>query len=364
MNSRNNSQPNGINYNSINNNEYEISKRFSHIYVEREIMNLDKTVQILSHFPDSHIIEIEHYKDVFNRRGQSFTVQHNSQALILASKKGKLVYEGAPVCQSFGNEYFYYTSCVMNCLYDCEYCYLKGMYPTGNMVIFVNIEDIFKEIEEILKMHSAYICVSYDTDLLAIEGITGFVKEWIDFVAKHSNLTIELRTKCGRTDIYSDKYLENLCDNYSDIKDRVVFAYTMSPQYIIDNYEHYTASLSERVKAVTEGIKNGFAVRLCFDPMIYCKDWRIHYQNMLDYIAENVEFSKIKDVSVGSFRISQDYLKNMRRQLKNSAVVWYPYELDNGYCHYPKELLKECEEFMTGKLGEYIEKDRIFRWEN
>ena len=28
--------------------------------------------------------------------------------------------EGAPVCQSFGNENFYYCSCMMNCIFDCE----------------------------------------------------------------------------------------------------------------------------------------------------------------------------------------------------------------------------------------------------
>lgn len=103
-------------------------------------------------------------------------LQHGSKALIIARKDGQLLYEGAEVCQSFGNEYFYYTSCVMNCIYDCEYCYLKGMYPSGNLVIFINIEDIFAELETLLAKHPVYLCVSYDTDLLALENIAGFVK--------------------------------------------------------------------------------------------------------------------------------------------------------------------------------------------
>mgnify|MGYP006970641936 FL=1 len=35
---------------------------------------------------------------------------------------------------------------MMNCIYDCSYCYLKGMYPSGHMVLFVNIEDTWKNL--------------------------------------------------------------------------------------------------------------------------------------------------------------------------------------------------------------------------
>lgn len=116
---------------------------FSHIYVEEEIAEHPRVKQILACFMKAEIVYIRHYKDVFCRRRQDYEEQHHAQNLILAKKTGSLIYQGAPVCQNFGNTYFYYTSCMMNCIYDCEYCYLKGMYPSANIVIFVNIEDIF-----------------------------------------------------------------------------------------------------------------------------------------------------------------------------------------------------------------------------
>lgn len=152
------------------------STMFSHIYVEAAVRNHPRTQRILQQFLKAQVISITHYKDVFCRKGQQVHLQHGSKALIIARKDGQLLYEGAEVCQSFGNEYFYYTSCVMNCIYDCEYCYLKGMYPSGNLVIFINIEDIFAELETLLAKHPVYLCVSYDTDLLALENIAGFVK--------------------------------------------------------------------------------------------------------------------------------------------------------------------------------------------
>ena len=69
------------------------------------------------------------------------------------------------------------------------------MYPSGNLVIFVNIEDFLNEIENRLKQHSIYLCVSYDTDMLALEPITQYAKILSEFTEKQPSLCIEIRTK-------------------------------------------------------------------------------------------------------------------------------------------------------------------------
>ncbi len=323
---------------------------FSHIYVEKNVMDNPRTLGILKHFPNAEVIEIEHYKDVFCRTQQNVERQKKTQALIIARKQGNLVYEGAKVCQSFGNEYFYYTSCIMNCIYDCDYCYLKGMYPSGNIVIFVNIDDIFAHIEKLLEMHPVYLCVSYDTDMCAFESITGFVKEWMEFCASHNNLTIEIRTKCGRKDLY-DFYENN---------ERIIFAYTLSPDEIVSSYERKTSSLNERLEAIVYGISKGFRVRLCFDPMIYCKDFRQVYKNMVDSIVEKIDMSRIQDVSIGSFRISKEYMKKMRKMSPYSAVAQFPYENIGGVYQYPESIQTTMKEYMIELLSGHIDRDRIF----
>ena len=328
---------------------------FSHIYVEKRAKEFSRTKKILKQFPQSRVIEIDHYKDVFCRRGQNPQLQVNGKALILAVKEGQLVYEGANVCQSFGNEYFYYTSCVMNCLYDCEYCYLKGMYPSGHMVVFVNLEDIFAEIEKILEQHSAYICISYDTDLMPLENLTGFIKSWIDFANKYEELKIEIRTKCGRTDIWEKM------SNVSKMKN-IIFAFTISPEIIAKSCEHGASSMESRLTAAALALEKGCSVRLCFDPMIYCQNWREHYDAMMTMVEEKIDLTKLVDVSVGSFRISQDYLKRMRRNALTSQIVQFPYQNINGVYQYPKEILEEMEQYMTERLMQHLLEDKIFRW--
>lgn len=325
---------------------------FSHIYVEKAVLNHFRTQEILKKFSSAKVIEINHYKDVFCRSRQSYSLQNRSLNLILAAKQGTLLYEGAPVCQSFGNKNFYYTSCVMNCVFDCEYCYLKGMYPSANIVIFVNLEDFFEKVEQMLKLHPLYLCVSYDTDLLALEQFTGYVREWSIFAQKHENLKIEVRTKC------SNKTFIRTTSPVSG----VIYAFTLSPQAVIEACERHTPSLQQRLSCVAEMVREGFPVRLCFDPMIYVPEWRRHYAQMLEQVYDIIDMEKIVDVSVGTFRISQDYLKKMRKQEPDSAVVWFPFQNENGFYHYPNDLLEQMEGFLIERLEKKISKEKIFRW--
>lgn len=325
---------------------------FSHIYVEKSIVNHRRVKEILAKFPSASVIEIGHYKDIFCRSRQSRTLQYRSRKLILAAKQGMLLYRGAPVCQSFGNEHFYYTSCVMNCIYNCRYCYLKGMYPSANIVVFVNLEDIFSEVEKVLERHSLYLCVSYDTDLPALEQTLGYVEEWRRFAGKHPDLKLEIRTKCGNPSVF--RKAEPLSN--------VIYAFTLSPQAVITRYEQGTSSLKQRLCCADMLIRAGSPVRLSFDPMIYLPGWEAYYEEMLEQVYSGIEPEKVLDVSVGSFRISQEYLKNMRKQEPDSAVVWFPFQREEGYCHYPDELMEQMEGFLVKQLEKRIPGEKIFRW--
>ncbi len=326
---------------------------FSHIYIEKEVQNHPVTQRITARFPGAVLVEIDHYKDVFNRSRQNYRIQKQSQALILARKQNNLIYEGAPVCQSFGNQHFYYTSSVMNCIYDCEYCYLQGMYPSAHLVVFVNTEDIFEEVEQLLSRHPVYLCVSYDTDLLALEQVLGLVREWIAFASSHQELTLEIRTKSAGQYLFEElKPLPN-----------VIFAWTLSPRRVVEGFEHHTPSLHSRLAAARAAADKGHRVRLCFDPLIYFKGWEEAYQTMLTEVFDKINPVQVMDVSLGVFRISQNYLKRMRNQAVNSQLAHFPYVNDNGVYHYGKELTNQLISFLLERMKEHIPREKIFLWE-
>lgn len=142
----------------------------------------------------------------------------------------------------------------------------------------------------------------------------------------------------------------------------VIYAYTISPQAVIDAFEHHTASLSDRLFCAAALMRAGCPVRLCFDPMIYLPGWKTHYSEMMNQVYRSIAVDQLLDVSIGTFRISQDYLKNMRKQAKDSAVIWFPFQKEDGYCHYPAPLMEEMESFLTAQIAEKIDREKIFRW--
>ncbi|MBP5493329.1 MAG: radical SAM protein [Clostridiales bacterium] len=323
---------------------------FSHIYVEHAVADHPLTKTILKRFSKSVVIPIEHYKDVFNRSRQNFGEQKKSQSLILARRSGPSVYKGAPVCQDFGYDHFYYASSIMNCIFDCEYCFLKGMYGSGNIVVFVDLEKAFAEVEELLSKHPVYLCVSYDTDLIALESLTGFASRWAAFALAHENLTIEIRTKSFRKDIY---------DTITPCE-RVIFAYTLSPDEIIQKHEKKTATLSERLSAASYAMEKGFPVRLCFDPLIYCRNWKDAYSSMLFEVKDRIDTGRLKDISVGSFRIPSDYMKKLRKDFPGSSICQFPYENRGGVFQYPKNLQNEMEKTLVTMLQSLVSKEKIY----
>lgn len=326
---------------------------FSTIYIEKGLEKHPLVQEITSRFPTSNQILISHYKDVFNRSHQNSTLQKEAPALILAAKHGTLLYPGAAVCQSFGNTHFYYTSCSMNCPYDCEYCYLQGMYPSSHLVLFVNVEDYFAELTELLQTHPVYLCASYDTDLLALSHLSHLAVKWSHFVQEQSDLIVELRTKSANV-----AALRTLA-----VSERLILAWTLSPDCVIENWEHKTPSLTARLKAARLAKELGFSVRLCFDPLLYFPNYKEAYEMMFAQVFTYFKPEELYDVSIGVFRCSKDFIKLMRKNRPTSALLQYPYENEKGVYHYGAEHSKELLLTINEMLLSYgVPEEKIFLW--
>ena len=335
---------------------------FSHIYIEETLLRDRECLRVLERFPKAVYIPIRHYKDVFNRKKQNRSLQEKSRKLILARKEGQRIYKGAPVCQDFSEAHFYYSSLLMNCPFHCTYCYLQGMYPSANLVLFLNLNDYFTDCRALLsEKGSLYLCISYDTDLIAMEEVYPYVERFLFFLEEEKKLLIEVRTKAGGEGFF--RRIETLSVP-EDVKRRMIFAFTLSPVEIVEEAEQGSAGLMGRIVAVKRAIEEGFRVRLCFDPMIYHADWKNIYRRFLDLVFREIPLEKVYDISVGSFRISESYLKAMERACPDSPHTFFPYENTNGFYHYPKVLLEEMEGFLLSRIEKQFPKERIFRWKD
>lgn len=331
----------------------KILRPFQRIYIERGVLQHPTTQNLIRRFPHAHITFIDHYKDVFNRSGQDLHAQETEPALILAANHGTLFYPGAPVCQDFGETHFWYTSCIMNCLYGCDYCYLQGMYPCRNIVVFVNLEDYFKQLDILLEQHPIYLCCSYDSDLTGFCGLLPHAEAFCNYALTHPELRLELRTKSAAL-----PFIRRL-----PAAKNIIIAFTLSPQEIIDRYEHFTPSLRARLNTAKEAARRGFSLRLCFDPILDVPNAPELYTALIDKTFSILQPEEITDISLGVFRLSKEYLKQLKKSKPFCALSHYPYEQTDGVCHYPP---KRCDALLeTVKAALYrhhIPEEKLFVW--
>ena len=149
------------------------------IYIEKKIKNHPRTNFILSKFKKARCIEIDRYGEIFNKRNQNFRIQKFSPDLILAHKESGLVLP-APDGFGIGNSKNFYFSHMYNCIYDCRYCFLQGMYSSANYVIFINFEDFVKKNDKFKKILCDHISIneissSYDPEL-SKKNVGKFIK--------------------------------------------------------------------------------------------------------------------------------------------------------------------------------------------
>lgn len=327
------------------------NETFSHIYIEKDALNYSLTNEVISKLNKSKIIYIDNYNEIFSRKNQNPFLQKLSPSLILAVKKGDFIYKGSNLCHNFEQQDFYYTNFIVNCLYDCDYCYLKGMNFSSHILFFVNLSDYFNELRRlIVEKGKLYLSISYDSDILLFDGIYPFLKEWIKFAKENPLITIEIRTK---TSNYK-KFL-----NYSPI-DNLIITWSISPQEVISKYEKNTPSLERRLIAISQLLKKGWKINLALDPILYIgENWSDKYKEFINSITENINIKEINAITLGVFRIPADYLKRFKKFFE-SSISFFPYQTINGVSTYPEELKNEMIKFVYSELKNIFDKTNIY----
>lgn len=141
----------------------------SALYMEEAVRNHPRTRRLQARFPGVPHIVCERYGEIFNKSGQDFRLQKRAPALILAEKQGAHVLP-TPPGYGIGGRANYYFSHILNCLYDCRYCFLQGLYQSAHYVFFLNFEDSQSEIDRLLAAHPEENSITFFPDTMAIRS--------------------------------------------------------------------------------------------------------------------------------------------------------------------------------------------------
>lgn len=324
------------------------------IYIEEGIEGLSKSDEIISRFPKATVIPCKHYKEIFNPSGQSFRLQKKKPALILARQTGKLVHP-IPPTYGVGGKHNFYFSHLLNCLYDCRYCFLQGMYPSAHYLLFVNFEDFEKEITRAAQSSTdpSWFFSGYDCDSLALESVTGFVAHFLPFFSTLPNAWLELRTKSVNTQV-----LEKI-----DPQPRTVVAFSFTPDQVSKQVEHGVPSVRARIQAMHTLAKRGWPVGLRIDPLLDCQDFENRYCQLFEDIFAQVPEHAIHSVSVGAFRMPSGFYKKIEKQYPEEALFAGGFQAENGYTGYLRETESRLKQTCLRLLEKWIDPEKVFTCE-
>lgn len=325
------------------------------IYIEETVRDHGTTERILADYPKAEVISIGRYNEVFNRTNQNFRLQKIRPSLILAKKKGELVLP-TPENYSIGSKKNYYFSHMLNCLYDCRYCFLQGMYRSANYVFFINDEDFKESISQVLNREKAtveepiYFFSGYDCDSLAMDRLTHFTETYLPFFRNHGEAVLELRTKSVNTrPLLSLDPLEN-----------VVVAFTMSPDGLAKAVEHKAPPTQQRIKAALKLAESGWKIGLRLDPIIYHENWEKEYAGLFQKLAKQLPPESIHSVTMGPMRFPKEMFQKIQSLYPRDPLISGPLSLQGKSISYSSDLEEKMHYHCHEILRELFDEQKLF----
>lgn len=328
---------------------------FEFIYIEREIFNHPQTQAICKRFSNITTIICERYGEIFNRHGQNFRLQKQRPSLILARKFDHFVLP-TPDGYGIGGTRNFYFSHMLNCIYDCRYCFLQGMYNSAHYVVFVNFEDFNQAIEAKIAedpKSETYFFSGYDCDSLALEPLTHFVENILPTFQRYPQAYLELRTKSINTNFLLKHSPQPNC----------IVAFSLTPKIISENLEHKTPPLARRLKALQDLQNKGWPVGLRFDPLIYCDQYQEHYRTFFHEVFQTVDANRIHSVSLGPFRLPKGIYKKMISLYPDEKLFAYALEERGSMVSYQSHIEQEMKNYCQQEILRFIPSKSLFTCE-
>lgn len=263
------------------------------IYVESKAKENPMTQRILAAFSEQQIIEIQHYKNLFDKKIGEFPLE---KALILA-KQEPISILPTPSNYGFPDTKSFFFKPSVNCVFDCSYCYLKTMFRNRFPVIFTNYQDIQEAIATTIQTerkngYQGKICfyASNYADLRAIELLSHFHQEFIPFFEQFDNVMMETRTKSTLPELLLSREIP--------LPQNTEIAFSLSPRTLAKLHEPHTAPLTQKLDIITKLIHKGYRVGLRFLPLLPVPNAKKIYQELIEEVKTTVPIERINSLAI------------------------------------------------------------------
>lgn len=313
------------------------------IYLESKAKNYPLTQQILSKFSNASIIEIDHYKNIFDK---NIWNQKLAPAIILAKQTNITILPTPPNYGYLGKSFFFKS--VLNCIFDCEYCYLKWAFKTPFPTIFVNYEDTQNAISEKITtlrqswyLDTIYFYASNYSDIQWLDEMINFNQSFIPFFEKFDNVLMESRTKSSNI----QSLLQLNTQTFKHFKNTEI-SFSLNPQSIINSFEHKTSSLDERINSINTLISKWRKVWIRFLPLLPVENYLQIYHDFISYIKQKIDFNKVNSIFIWTIIYTKSDYNNLVKKW-NFAFEWKFQEYPDWFMRIEESVTQDFKNLFT-----------------
>jgi len=291
-------------------NMWDPSRHVKHIHVAADVAALEYTREICerANLPVSIVATGDNLPVLQEKGSFADSLAAGKKHLFLCRNRGEF-FKPCPGTSAYQCCRYQVLNVGMNCPMDCVYCILQAYLNQPWLSAFVNIDDLYRQVDEALKSDPSRlyrIGTGEFADSLALERITGMAEKLVDFFAGYDNALLELKTKSA--------FIATLKD--VDHRHRTLLSWSLNSQTIMKAQELRSASLAQRLAAAKQAAEWGYGLSFHFDPIVLHRNWQKGYEETVNLLFDQVPKEQIVWISLGALR----YLP----QLKTISMQRFP----------------------------------------
>ncbi len=225
---------------------------------------------------------------------------------------------------------------VINCGFDCSYCSIQTFYHTDEILFHKNLKQKLAEISANLDHKKRYhIGTGQSSDSLMWGNRNGMMDDLFDFAEKNPNVILELKSKSGNVSYHVK----------NRIPANILTTWSLNPDIIVENEEHLTASLEDRISAAAKIASHGGLIGFHFHPIIIYEGWKEDYNKIFTRLLSEFSAEEITHISFGTLTFIKPVIKELRKRELKSKILQMPLEEIAGKFSYPFNVKKEMFSF-------------------
>jgi spore photoproduct lyase len=194
----------------------------------------------------------------------------------------------------------YTIDAVETCPFSCSYCIIQTFY-TDRHVFDSNFSQKLQKVK-LDKNKFYHFGSGQSSDALVWGNRNGILDALFKFAADNPNILVELKTKSNKIDYLLQKRIPR----------NIVCSWSLNTDVIIENEEHFTASLTQRIRAARQIADAGIKVAFHFHPMVYYKGWEREYTEIAIKLLSLFDSGEIAFISFGTVTLIRPAVRKIR----------------------------------------------------